>query len=233
MHARPGQRFPAATANIVHGQIEAVPRGFGLDDAKVAAERTDDGVVFDVRSPAFPDLVARLWRWLALHRQRRQTAHALVRSLQAENRRLDTARSAAIDALLSRERAGLPAAPITVEFRIDVPERGERVFGNSVSLTRDQRDTATGVVGTARDITERIDLMLLDLTMPQLDGRETYGDLRGLTRRAPIVFTTGYLRDGMSPQARDDPHVGDLKKPFRLEALHAVITDMLAPGTAG
>jgi CheY-like chemotaxis protein len=78
-----------------------------------------------------------------------------------------------------------------------------------------------------------VDLVLLDLDMPVLDGRAALPRLRALRPTLPVIIETGKLDDHAEDLAREHPDVSILIKPFSLNELHAAIVPWVkqeAPG---
>ncbi|MGE5270457.1 MAG: ATP-binding protein [Thiohalocapsa sp.] len=73
---------------------------------------------------------------------------------------------------------------------------------------------------------ERIDLALIDLVMPVMDGRQLAISLRAADPESAILFMTGY--DNLS--GSDDPFAQEMviKKPFKLVELAAAVEKALA-----
>lgn len=69
-----------------------------------------------------------------------------------------------------------------------------------------------------------IDVVLVDLTMPRMNGADVVTALRAKHPALPIVLCTGYDRDRRGPVAAD----AYLAKPFRMEALEDTLARMLA-----
>ncbi len=67
-----------------------------------------------------------------------------------------------------------------------------------------------------------LSFVLLDLTMPPPDGRETYAALRDLHPGLPIILTSGYSI-GAPGALGSDPHLGFLPKPYTLRELRAAV----------
>jgi CheY-like chemotaxis protein len=66
-----------------------------------------------------------------------------------------------------------------------------------------------------------IDLVILDLTMPNLSGQETFRQLLKIDADAAVVFASGYTAESLGHQA--ELVLGFIKKPFRSdELLHTV-----------
>ncbi|HVU23767.1 MAG TPA: response regulator [Opitutus sp.] len=63
------------------------------------------------------------------------------------------------------------------------------------------------------------DLVLLDLTMPELSGAETLHEMRKAGFMLPVIVTSGYSSASLPEEARHDPAVDFLAKPFGLSDL--------------
>jgi CheY-like chemotaxis protein len=73
-----------------------------------------------------------------------------------------------------------------------------------------------------------IDLVLLDLVMPELDGAETFGWLRRLNPSARVLLTSGYSSDGDADALLARGAIGFLQKPFEGNALVQRVSEALA-----
>ena len=71
-----------------------------------------------------------------------------------------------------------------------------------------------------------IDLILMDLTMPELDGIEAYRELRKTAASIPIVICSGYGNEEVP--INDDPHAGFVSKPYRPDEVRNMLTKLLA-----
>lgn len=65
-------------------------------------------------------------------------------------------------------------------------------------------------------------LVLLDITMPGLDGFETLAELRKRNAGLPVVLMSGYTEENVRDRAALDPAIRFLQKPFRKQRLLAV-----------
>jgi two-component system, cell cycle sensor histidine kinase and response regulator CckA len=81
----------------------------------------------------------------------------------------------------------------------------------------------------------RIDLVLLDLTMPRLSGRETMRQLRQLDSSVRVLFASGYSAEHLTAEDREVA-CGFVGKPYRPEdlalAVRAALDRHLAPPVA-
>lgn len=74
----------------------------------------------------------------------------------------------------------------------------------------------------------RADCLLMDLNMPGLSGRETYGQLRIAGYRIPIVYMSAEVDGADSAAVRLETSVQFLAKPFTAEALLAALARAMA-----
>ena len=77
-----------------------------------------------------------------------------------------------------------------------------------------------------------IDLVLLDLTMPNMDGVEAFGLLRRLRPTLPVVLMSGYARDDVLKLFEGAPPNDFLDKPFQHTQLLAIVRKALRDGRA-
>ena len=68
---------------------------------------------------------------------------------------------------------------------------------------------------------EQIDLIILDLIMPVMDGPETFERLRKLNPEAKVLLSSGYSKDEKIDELLDRGAVGFLEKPFDMGVLSA------------
>jgi CheY-like chemotaxis protein len=73
----------------------------------------------------------------------------------------------------------------------------------------------------------RIDLLLTDIVMPGLNGRELAERLQGRQPGLKVLFMTGYSRDAVVHQGRLDPGLSLLQKPLTQALLAAKIRELL------
>lgn len=78
-----------------------------------------------------------------------------------------------------------------------------------------------------REHGDKIDLVLLDLLMPEMGGIETYRRLREVSKSIPIVFCSGCNKNDVPAEIQDDEHTGFLKKPYKPGQLRNILLEML------
>ena len=84
-------------------------------------------------------------------------------------------------------------------------------------------------VAVFRQHAEAVRAVLLDLTMPNMDGAATARELRQIRPDVRIVLTSGYTAEEATRQFTDRDLVGFLQKPYGLKNLIAAVRDALEP----
>jgi len=74
------------------------------------------------------------------------------------------------------------------------------------------------------------DLVLLDVSMPNMSGEQVYQTLRNNVDDLPVVFMTGYRTEELASSFGADQAVGFLSKPFPLAELRTTMDALLASG---
>jgi two-component system, cell cycle sensor histidine kinase and response regulator CckA len=78
---------------------------------------------------------------------------------------------------------------------------------SAIAFYREQHDT--------------IDLVLLDMVMPEQSGVETFAALREIDPNVPVLIMSGYSQDGDAQSLIDAGAAGFLQKPFNMTQLAA------------
>jgi PAS domain S-box-containing protein len=72
-----------------------------------------------------------------------------------------------------------------------------------------------------------IDLVLLDMNMPVMGGKEAFDLLRGVNPSIRIMIVTGYGKEAVETSRFSTPVNGFVQKPFQLETLAMKVRDVL------
>jgi two-component system cell cycle sensor histidine kinase/response regulator CckA len=84
-------------------------------------------------------------------------------------------------------------------------------------------------IATFSGTSEPFDLVLSDLVMPGLNGRQTFERLRALGCTAKVLYMSGYADDALLG-SEDDAPIALIQKPFDGEALARKVRDALDKG---
>lgn len=84
-------------------------------------------------------------------------------------------------------------------------------------------DTGEGGIETYRRHQQKIGCVLLDLTLPDLDGAAILNRIRQINPKASVIMCSGYGVEEMRHQKYENPPNGFLEKPFALEDLRGAI----------
>lgn len=107
-----------------------------------------------------------------------------------------------------------------------VGDRMLRKKGFDVLLARNGKEA----IEIYKKAQNEILVVLLDLVMPEMDGKATYRELKRINPKVKVVLTSGY-----GPQDRpdliEDPRVVFLQKPFYTESLYNAIVHAMKNGT--
>ena len=78
-----------------------------------------------------------------------------------------------------------------------------------------------------------ISLIILDLVMPDMSGKECFKGLKALNPDVRVVLSTGYSMDGKVQEIVDLGLAGFVQKPYRIETIGREIRAVLdrAPQT--
>ena len=74
---------------------------------------------------------------------------------------------------------------------------------------------ATGIE-VYNQIFEDIDLVIIDMIMPKLSGRDCFRAMKSINPEVKAVLSSGYARDGAVEDTLNEGMVGFIQKPFRL-----------------
>jgi DNA-binding NarL/FixJ family response regulator len=74
---------------------------------------------------------------------------------------------------------------------------------------------------------EQIDLILMDVVMPQLSGPEAYSQIAKLHPGAKVIFTTGYTSEAAALMTLLEKGAAILQKPFGMTALSQMVRSTL------
>ncbi len=97
----------------------------------------------------------------------------------------------------------------------------------SIGFSVRQADSGREGVALARREGDRLRLVLLDLTMPGMDGEATFEAIRALRPDLPVLFMTGHGRAEAAQRIGSESGTGLLQKPFNRQRLSRALAELL------
>jgi two-component system cell cycle sensor histidine kinase/response regulator CckA len=73
----------------------------------------------------------------------------------------------------------------------------------------------------------KIDLIILDMIMPGLDGGKTYDRIRSLDKEIKVILSSGYSLDGQAQEILQRGCSGFIQKPFTISELAVTVRKIL------
>jgi PAS domain S-box-containing protein len=84
-----------------------------------------------------------------------------------------------------------------------------------------------------KEAPDKYDCVILDLTMPQMDGSETFHRLRRLRKDIKIILSSGYNEQEIAKRFAGRRIDGFLQKPYESATLRKMLFEVLGEGGAG
>jgi two-component system, cell cycle sensor histidine kinase and response regulator CckA len=92
---------------------------------------------------------------------------------------------------------------------------------------------ADGAAGVAAFAEERASIVaiLLDMTMPSMNGVEAFAAIRAVVRAVPVIIVSGFGEEDTIEKFGPSPPSAFLQKPFTLADVEHVIRKVVAGGS--
>ena len=126
---------------------------------------------------------------------------------------------------VKKEIAKTPAADLTGHGVILLVEDEEavRAFGARALTSRGytvlQAASGTEALDVVASVNGKVDLIVSDVVMPEMDGPTMLGELRKRGIRAKVIFVSGYAEEAFAKNLPAGEDFGFLPKPFSLKQL--------------
>ena len=78
-----------------------------------------------------------------------------------------------------------------------------------------------------KDRMDEIDMVILDMIMPGMSGKDTYKELKELNKDVKVLLSSGYSVNGEAEELLSLGCNGFIQKPFNAKELHAKIRETL------
>jgi len=82
-------------------------------------------------------------------------------------------------------------------------------------------------VAVYRQHQHEIDAVLMDMSMPRMDGQTCFSELKRINKDVKVVLSSGYNEQEATSQFEGDGLAGFIQKPYRPEVLQQTIKALL------
>jgi two-component system cell cycle sensor histidine kinase/response regulator CckA len=133
----------------------------------------------------------------------------------------------------SREEARIDVRDLTGQGLVLLVEDEDAVRAFAARALRNKGYTvieaASGdqALALPADQLERVELLISDVVMPNLDGPTLAAQLRNRRPQLKILFISGYAEDSLRSSLAKSPHVNFLPKPFSLSQLAGKVKEVM------
>ncbi|MBN1424812.1 GAF domain-containing protein [Candidatus Fermentibacteria bacterium] len=103
------------------------------------------------------------------------------------------------------------------------------LLGYAVLIASDGQEAVAAV----REKGAEISCVILDLTMPRMDGVETFGELRSIREDLPVILSSGYAEHEATRHFTGSGLTGFIQKPYLVTTLGERIREALSGGRKG
>jgi two-component system cell cycle sensor histidine kinase/response regulator CckA len=132
------------------------------------------------------------------------------------------------------EAAAKPVADLTGHGTILLVEDEEavRAFGARALASRGYTvlEAASGLeaLDVVEEVDGKIDLVISDVVMPEMDGPTMFGELRKRGIKAKVIFVSGYAEEAFSKNLPAGEDFGFMPKPFTLKQLVETVKENMS-----
>jgi two-component system cell cycle sensor histidine kinase/response regulator CckA len=140
-----------------------------------------------------------------------------------------TARAEPIDLLPAKDLTGIGTVML-VEDEDPVRIFGARALRNKGYKVLEARSGEAGLE-LIRAAEEKIDLLITDVVMPQMDGPALIREVREIHPDMKVIFISGYTEDSFRQRLDSDSNIHFLPKPFSLKQLAGKVKEVISGET--
>jgi DNA-binding response OmpR family regulator len=109
------------------------------------------------------------------------------------------------------------------EMIIDVCDELLKDLGYKVLVARSGQEA----LNLYKDYQDVIDLIVLDMVMPKMSGKETYAHLKEINPEVKVLLSSGYSRDERANEIMAQGCNGFIQKPFNMNILSKKIREII------
>lgn len=128
-----------------------------------------------------------------------------------------------------KRKRSLPRGKETVLVIDDEQHVGEVIAGMLTHLGYVPSTVQSGFEAVSKYLDgERFDVLVLDMNMPEMGGRETFYRIKDIDPDVRVVVSTGYSNTSIEGTPLEDAIDGFLQKPYQMEELSKTMREVLA-----
>ena len=106
---------------------------------------------------------------------------------------------------------------------IEIVEELFEQLGYKVLTARSGKEA----IETYKKNKERIDIVLLDMIMPDMSGSDTYDRMKDINPKIKVLLSSGYSINGQATEIMDRGCDGFIQKPFKMKELSQKLREIL------
>ena len=106
---------------------------------------------------------------------------------------------------------------------IEIAEELLNTLGYRVMIARSGKEA----VEACKKNKDRIDIVLLDMIMPDMSGSDTYDRMKEIDPEIKVLLSSGYSIDGRATEILDQGCNGFIQKPFKMKELSQKLREIL------
>lgn len=106
---------------------------------------------------------------------------------------------------------------------IEVGEEILKFLGYTVLTAKNGKEA----IDIYRDKSDEIDMTILDIIMPYMDGKQAFAEIKKINPRAKVLLSSGYSMDGQSPEFLGLGYDGFIQKPYDIGYFSKKIREIL------
>lgn len=111
---------------------------------------------------------------------------------------------------------------LMIDDDVDVLLVGERMLKRLGFQVLTTPDAAEGIE-IFQKLADNLDCVLINLTMPKMDGAELFHKMREIRKNIPVIICSGYTEEQVMSRFREIKPEGFIQKPYRLKQLEESI----------
>mgnify|MGYP001147796028 CR=1 FL=1 len=98
-----------------------------------------------------------------------------------------------------------------------------------LGCTVDTADNGKTAINIYKEKQNTINVIILDMIMPVLDGKATYLELKKTNPDVKVLLASGFSLDASAQKLLSEGIAGFLQKPYRMQELYNKLSVVLAP----